>query len=404
MEEQTKIGTGAAAVIALMSILEPHLFDTHPVFAALIYIGLGSAALWGFAPLAIRLTRMLFRRGYKRMWPQYLMMVCGIGFFVGLVGFLQISVETPSRKAEAPLETGDLCRRTTDLASQIRTFAFRWDQIISDQSSSQMQRLHYQRTEEEARLWMEVTKALEKTYTDRNIEFVNRYRPKAIALRDELLFQIKMLGMTPPEPNGSAKSALDGAQLGGPHPEVSVADYLESLCRLLPSTQKSEAPNSNIPVSIKREAGINAYTWQGRSQLPGPDPMEGGLIKIGPLYVTNLSSKRPLTLDITLGLIDQEGGPEWPYSGSGENWRGQKVGRDDLEAEIAKKQNLALTRYLLSPLTLQPLETAHGTLAFLLSGQGNHDVKWKVFIRFTDVATGHTVRIPASGDYFGAAD
>jgi predicted membrane channel-forming protein YqfA (hemolysin III family) len=63
MEEQTKIGTGAAAVIALMSILEPHLFDTHPDLAALIYVSLGCVALWGFAPIATRLTRALLKGG-----------------------------------------------------------------------------------------------------------------------------------------------------------------------------------------------------------------------------------------------------------------------------------------------------------------------------------------------------
>jgi hypothetical protein len=32
------------------------------------------------------------RWGVKAMWPQYLMTICGIGFFIGLVGFLQINV------------------------------------------------------------------------------------------------------------------------------------------------------------------------------------------------------------------------------------------------------------------------------------------------------------------------
>ena len=31
------------------------------------------------------------RRGVKKMWPQYLMVASGILFFIGLVGFLQLT-------------------------------------------------------------------------------------------------------------------------------------------------------------------------------------------------------------------------------------------------------------------------------------------------------------------------
>lgn len=38
------------------------------------------------------------RWGFKVMWPQYLMTVCGVGFFVGLIAFLQLNVSTPIRE------------------------------------------------------------------------------------------------------------------------------------------------------------------------------------------------------------------------------------------------------------------------------------------------------------------
>jgi hypothetical protein len=169
-------------------------------------------------------------------------------------------------------------------------------------------------------------------------------------------------------------------------------------------TEVSASKNQGIPIAIKREANINHYNVLTKFFLTEGMPQEDPAITVGPLYITNLSAKRSVTLDITLYLIDQEGGPEWPYSGSGEDWIGRKVGKDDADAKDREKRNLTPTSYLLSPLTLKPNETAHGTLFFLLRSQGSHDVKWKVSIQFTDVATGVVVKIPAAGEYQGVAD
>jgi hypothetical protein len=97
MEEQTKIGTGAAAGIALMALLEPHFFEPYPKFTIAIYVILIGVTIWGFAPIAIRLARTVIG-GFRRMWPQYLMVIAGVLFFIGLVGFLQLNALPPKEK------------------------------------------------------------------------------------------------------------------------------------------------------------------------------------------------------------------------------------------------------------------------------------------------------------------
>jgi hypothetical protein len=100
MEEQTKIGTGAAAGIALMALLEPHFFEPYPKITAIIYVILGALVIWGFGPIILRFARKLLR-GFRRMlWPQYLMGVAVLLFLLGLAAFLQLNV-TPSKEASA---------------------------------------------------------------------------------------------------------------------------------------------------------------------------------------------------------------------------------------------------------------------------------------------------------------
>jgi hypothetical protein len=88
MEDQTKIGMGAAAFIALLSLAEPHLFEPHPVLVGFLYAILAFVLVWGLAPA---IKRRVCQRGFRRMWPQYLMVISGGAFFVGLVAFLQMS-------------------------------------------------------------------------------------------------------------------------------------------------------------------------------------------------------------------------------------------------------------------------------------------------------------------------
>lgn len=100
MDQQTKVGIGAAAGIALMALLEPHFFDSHRALTALIYAALVCVMLWGFGPALLGIFRKT-QGGGKRMWPQYLMIASGATFFVGLVAFLQMNV-TPQESSSNP--------------------------------------------------------------------------------------------------------------------------------------------------------------------------------------------------------------------------------------------------------------------------------------------------------------
>jgi hypothetical protein len=48
----------------------------------------------------------------KQMWPQYLMVICGVGFFVGLIGFLQLNVTAPPKP---PLEVAEFLYFDADI-------------------------------------------------------------------------------------------------------------------------------------------------------------------------------------------------------------------------------------------------------------------------------------------------
>jgi hypothetical protein len=131
MDQQTKVGIGAAAGIALMALLEPHLFESHPAMTALIYAVLVIVMLWGFGPAFLVAIRKL-QGGFKRMWPQYLMTLAAVLFFVGLIGFLQLNVapqkqkenteslpSTPTKSASSPMAPGILLDAAFELLPRI---------------------------------------------------------------------------------------------------------------------------------------------------------------------------------------------------------------------------------------------------------------------------------------------
>jgi hypothetical protein len=95
MDQQTKIGIGAASGIALMALLEPHFFESQFLFTVLIYGALIGLMFWGFWPVGAAAIRKM-RGGYKKMWPQYLMLLALFLFCVGLAGFLRLNVTPPA--------------------------------------------------------------------------------------------------------------------------------------------------------------------------------------------------------------------------------------------------------------------------------------------------------------------
>ncbi len=51
-------------------------------------------------------------RRIKKMWPQYLMTLSGIGFFVGLIAFLQLNVAPPSKEGPTDNSSAEPSRPT----------------------------------------------------------------------------------------------------------------------------------------------------------------------------------------------------------------------------------------------------------------------------------------------------
>jgi hypothetical protein len=137
------------------------------------------------------------------------------------------------------LSNKELRDRTIALAEQMRTFDIRRTQISSTEAFQDMERARQMpaTTEEERhRRFIERVQKDMKGSNDEEIEFSNRYRPDALALRNELVFRIRNIqGMVTPEPRdtGAVKRVLEFGSLAGPHPIVEVADYLDSLARLL---------------------------------------------------------------------------------------------------------------------------------------------------------------------------
>ena len=109
MEPQTKIGTGAAAGIALVSLLEPHLYAWSPTVTVLVYIGLVCVMLWGFSPAVSGVVRHL--RGTKMVTFGPWVLIIG-GPLIGLAWlFLQSGLATSGSGAPAVYDGFELSNR-----------------------------------------------------------------------------------------------------------------------------------------------------------------------------------------------------------------------------------------------------------------------------------------------------
>jgi hypothetical protein len=109
METQTKIGTGAAAGIALVSLLEPHLFAWSEAVTVLIYLLLASLMIWGFMPIVMGVATRL-RGTLVGMWGPSVLIVGGP--ILGLIWLywnnLQAAAPTaPHAQSEHPSRASD---------------------------------------------------------------------------------------------------------------------------------------------------------------------------------------------------------------------------------------------------------------------------------------------------------
>jgi hypothetical protein len=100
MRFKTTSGSGAGALGIIGTGLALALPDAKWIGWTLVGIGL---LVFVFdvhierGQIAVASSVSLKER-FQRMWPQYVMAICGIGFFVGLVAFLQLNVSPPTRE------------------------------------------------------------------------------------------------------------------------------------------------------------------------------------------------------------------------------------------------------------------------------------------------------------------
>jgi hypothetical protein len=86
------LGLGGGGALFVL----PHPYADY-VGWSLIGVSVFGLVLLGLHHFKARIGALLvwLRWGGKRMWPQYLMVVSGISFFVGLVAFLQLNITPP---------------------------------------------------------------------------------------------------------------------------------------------------------------------------------------------------------------------------------------------------------------------------------------------------------------------
>lgn len=177
------------------------------------------------------------KQRFKRMWPQYLMVVCGIGFFVGLVAFLQLNVNPSpiSSKEELAPKPGPLSgltrpmlrERTITFAAQLRHFETEAKIRAPAFPIRPLSNIPADRVKE--------LEEWQKKNVEYNAEFAeewrSRYRLEAIELDNELRERLDHL--PPPKMGEAGFNGIFTRNLAGPTPVMDVADYLEGLARRL---------------------------------------------------------------------------------------------------------------------------------------------------------------------------
>ena len=115
-------GLAGTAAFTFLALAFPNLSQLLTIPAAVACFGLTSYFVWP----DIREFLASPRWGLKQMWPQYLMIICGIGFFVGLVAFLQFSAAPSPKEDQASKTTPDPTRPRLKLEASLRDVQVRW--------------------------------------------------------------------------------------------------------------------------------------------------------------------------------------------------------------------------------------------------------------------------------------
>lgn len=130
------------------------------------------------------------------------------------------------------LPSNEMRRRVQELVSGMRTFEAGIE-AIQDRISGERFAGGVTTTEEQRQAaWTESNRRDSEARQNARSEFEARFRPMALALREEMC---RRLGFFPPFPPDHHAVALDYGMLAGVHPIGEAAAYLERLARGLPA-------------------------------------------------------------------------------------------------------------------------------------------------------------------------
>lgn len=129
------------------------------------------------------------------------------------------------------------------------------------------------------------------------------------------------------------------------------------------------------------------------------------MFTIRDFYIKNISTDESVTLNIFLDMEFQQF--KYRMDNTGRDNFGRILGKHDLPSVSMPKQNLEPPRYVLSPLTLKPQETAFGSLAFMIRHEPDEELimiaaaknEATYKLTLTDAISGKSATIQLPGRY-----
>lgn len=133
---------------------------------------------------------------------------------------------------------------------------------------------------------------------------------------------------------------------------------------IVPKSVPTETSNAAEPRDIvfvfKYKPG-----WGRFSGLDNTLKQDACIFGIRDVYVSNTSQKL-VTLSFSLKMSNPETHLRTSVlEGSGKDGYGRTMGQDDLAAALNRRNGFGVTSFILSPLTIQPMSTVNGTMAFV---------------------------------------
>jgi hypothetical protein len=175
---------------------------------------------------------------------------------------------------------------------------------------------------------------------------------------------------------------------------------------------------ASLPLTITelREPGYDRYSglWPGFGAVGSSGEKAAKLdppyLGIGDVYISNTSLNRSVTLRISL-IIRDENGATVTLNADGIGPFGAVIGRDDYVTKALERDGRQPNKYILSPVSISPQTTIHGSLPFIIPfGFGDKvdgDIldyyssgvlipakRFRFTLEINDVVSGVTITIP----------